>query len=174
MKNLFTITLLSNLWLAPFVYSQCTEPITIPKADPVNGLGGILCLEKSRTTDTDICLKNVFSELLVSKTVDEGANLNMQLTMMKLGDQKLSLGAPLVGSYFDLSFDHRTAGKSVIRSKKGTSYDTELQFMTNRYDASFLETDRENYLPQIRMVIDSDGLVGINTEQPKYILEILV
>jgi hypothetical protein len=59
----------------------------------------------------------------------------------------------------DISYEFAAAGKSIIRSYRGGSWDTYLQFLTS----SGTNTGGE---PSVRMHINGDGKVGINTISP--------
>ncbi len=65
----------------------------------------------------------------------------------------------------DISFSFSSAGSSRIRSYRGSSWDTYLQFLTN---ASAQGSDN----PQIRMHISENGNVGIGTTSPSNKLEV--
>jgi len=59
----------------------------------------------------------------------------------------------------NLKWSFSAAGSSLIRSYRGGSWDTYLQFLTNSSSAG-----GDN--PQVRMTINGDGRVGVNTTTP--------
>ena len=66
-------------------------------------------------------------------------------------------------SFRDISFEFSSAGSALIRSYRGGSWDTYLQFLT---------TSSSGGSPQTRMHIDHIGNVGIGTTSPSERLEI--
>ncbi len=65
----------------------------------------------------------------------------------------------------DIRWDFNTAGSAVVRAYRGGSWDTNLQFLTN-------PAIPESNNPQVRMTINSDGNVGIGTDNPTKKLDI--
>jgi hypothetical protein len=63
------------------------------------------------------------------------------------------------GSSRDIIYDFAAGGKTYIRSYRGSSWDTYLQFMTSEYSNSGGE-------PSVKMHINGDGNVGIGTTTP--------
>jgi hypothetical protein len=59
----------------------------------------------------------------------------------------------------DLSWDFAAAGSTVIRSYRGSNWDTYLQFMTNNILGG--------NAPQVRMHISENGNVGVGTTNPQ-------
>jgi len=59
----------------------------------------------------------------------------------------------------DLSFEFAQAGTAAIRSFRGGSWDTYLQFLTSSYNS--------NGIPSVRMQIDGNGNLGIGTNDSK-------
>ncbi|KDN54711.1 tail fiber protein [Flavobacterium seoulense] len=57
----------------------------------------------------------------------------------------------------DISWDFSAAGSAVIRSYRGGSWDTYLQFLTNNFPGN---------VPEVRLHINGDGNVGIGTTNP--------
>ena len=67
------------------------------------------------------------------------------------------------GSKRDLVFKFSYAGKSIIRSYRGGSWDTYLQFLT---------TPNIDDLPVVRMHIHENGYIGIGTTSPQNLLDV--
>ena len=65
----------------------------------------------------------------------------------------------------DLSWDFGGAGSSVIRSYRGGSWDTSLQFLTN--------PSVGGNAPRVNMHISSEGNVGIGTVNPGFKLDVI-
>jgi hypothetical protein len=63
------------------------------------------------------------------------------------------------GSFQDISYEFATAGSAKIRAYRGSSWDTYLQFLTNRFNLGKDE-------PQVSLHINHDGNVGIGTTTP--------
>lgn len=59
----------------------------------------------------------------------------------------------------DLSWDFAAAGSTIIRSYRGSNWDTYLQFMTN--------SNVGGNAPQVRMHISESGNVGVGTTNPQ-------
>ena len=70
-----------------------------------------------------------------------------------------------VNSAQDLSWDFASAGSSVIRSYRGSNFDTYLQFMTN--------SEYGGNAPQIRMHISQNGNIGIGNTNPAVKLDVV-
>lgn len=70
-----------------------------------------------------------------------------------------------VNSAQALSWDFKAAGSAAIRSYRGNSWDTYMQFLTNS------NVSAAN-APQVRMHISGDGNIGIGTENPMFKLDI--
>ncbi len=66
------------------------------------------------------------------------------------------------GSKRDISYEFQNAGKAMIRSYRGTSWDTYLQFLTNPVSNAGQGVD-----PVVQMHISHDGNVGIGTTTPQ-------
>lgn len=64
-----------------------------------------------------------------------------------------------IGSKRDISYEFAGAGKAIIRSYRGGSWDTFLQFLTNDYGNPGGE-------PTVRMHINSDGNIGLGNTNP--------
>lgn len=64
----------------------------------------------------------------------------------------------------DLSWDFAAAGSSVIRSYRGSDFDTYLEFMTTSQYAG--------NSPQVRMHISHNGNIGVGTNNPSTKLEV--
>ncbi|OXB15780.1 hypothetical protein [Flavobacterium reichenbachii] len=64
----------------------------------------------------------------------------------------------------DISWDFAAAGSAVIRSFRGSHWDTYLQFLTN--------SSLGGNAPQVRMQINDNGNVGIGTEYPSQKLDV--
>ena len=160
-KKTFGLILLLNL----NSWSQC-NPIIIPQLDPNNGFGGMFCLEGSNNFK-EICLSNVNGNLNYVKKDLDGNSQEIYKTKLVLSDSNLSLvGLNPVQSWFNLSFDFESAGSASIKSTRGDSWDTNLQFLTNS------TSNEASYSPSVRMTIDSEGRIGINNEIPNYILDV--
>lgn len=159
-------------------YSQCI-PITFPKISTTTN-GGSFCLEGAgipngtiplvpTTFYNNLCLSNNSGSFILSQ---ENSSPNSYRKMLSLSNTNFSLIAPNpVGSTFDLTFDFNGGGGSAfIRAKRGGWVDTELQFRTNRSD----NNGTINGIPPVRMVISSEGNVGINTPEsgPNYRLDV--
>ncbi|MBQ52931.1 MULTISPECIES: hypothetical protein [Leeuwenhoekiella] len=67
------------------------------------------------------------------------------------------------GSSRDIAFKFAAAGESILRSYRGSSHDTYLQFLTMPYEGGD---------PQVRMHIAGNGRVGIGTTSPGNALEV--
>jgi len=65
----------------------------------------------------------------------------------------------------DISFEFAAAGKARIRSFRGGSWDTYLQFLTSSSGNSGGE-------PSVRLHINGDGNIGIGTVSPTYKLDV--
>ncbi len=66
----------------------------------------------------------------------------------------------------DISFEFQNAGKTMIRSYRGSSWDTYLQFLTN-------PASNIGYVdPIVHMHINHDGKVGIGTTTPQSLLAV--
>jgi hypothetical protein len=63
------------------------------------------------------------------------------------------IGEDAVNSSRDINFQYANAGKAMIRSHRGGSWDTYLQFWTSL----------DSNIPQLQMQIDANGNVGIGT-----------
>jgi hypothetical protein len=158
MKNLLKILIILNLLINSDSFGQC-DPITIP--------GGTFCLEGT-AGNPDICLLNYNGSFVISKKPAG----QTAVSRLIYNDSNLSLfGKNDVGSTFDLSFDFLSAGSAFIRSKRGGNMDTELQFMTN---PSYGTANTPASPPPVRMVINSEGNIGINTPAagPNYRLDV--
>ena len=160
-------------------YSQCGGgPVTLPASD--SSTGGIMCLEGIPNPDNnDICFENWEGNL---NLILNGNYSNKLFTFFKNGDLKVGnieestysnkfiIQGPNTptydGSKRDISFEFNAAGSSKIRSYRGTSWGTYLQFLTNPNNGS-------NDSPQIRMHINEDGNIGIGTITPKSKLEVI-
>lgn len=66
----------------------------------------------------------------------------------------------------DVRFRFTSAGSAGIRSYRGASWDTYLQFLTNINTAG-----ADN--PQVRMHIDDDGRVGVGTTSPSFTFHVV-
>lgn len=71
-----------------------------------------------------------------------------------------------INSKRDFIFDFNAAGEAFIRSYRGSSWDTYLQFMTSAYSNT-------GGAPSVRMHINGDGKVGIGTTTPSSQLDVL-
>lgn len=71
-----------------------------------------------------------------------------------------------INSKRDFIFDFAAAGEAFIRSYRGSSWDTYLQFMTSAYSNT-------GGAPSVRMHINGDGKVGIGTIAPSSQLDVL-
>ncbi|AFD06644.1 hypothetical protein [Solitalea canadensis] len=67
----------------------------------------------------------------------------------------------------DISFEFSSAGQAQIRSYRGTSWDTYLQFLTSDYANT-------GGIPTPRLHINHDGKIGIGTITPTVALDILM
>jgi len=65
----------------------------------------------------------------------------------------------------DISFEFQSAGSALIRSYRGSTWDTYLQLLTSKLDAG-------SNAPSVRMHINHDGNIGIGTVTPNNKLEI--
>lgn len=65
----------------------------------------------------------------------------------------------------DIAFEFQSAGSALIRSYRGSTWDTYLQFLTTKLDAGFNS-------PSVRMHINHDGKIGIGTISPTEMLEV--
>ncbi|WP_286925815.1 hypothetical protein [Flavobacterium sp. UBA4197] len=161
-----------------FSYAQC--PITFPKSDEL-GTGGGFCLEGSplaSSLDRNICFENYEGNLNMIFNNDYSKKV---FTFFKSGDfrmgnisnnsySKLVIQGPNmptdVNSKRDISFEFNAAGSAKIRSYRGTSQGTYLEFLTNPNNAV-----SDN--PEVRMHIHDDGNVGLGTVAPKAKLEVV-
>jgi len=144
-------------------FSQC-DPITIPSQSPTNGYGGSFCLEGSADY-LDICTSNIFGNFTLLQDIPNAGLQRLELiNKATTNSSTLALKAfNPVGSKFDVSFDFYSAGSAKIRSYRGGSNNTFLQFMTQ--SASGTE-------PVQRMHINDDGKIGIGTDAPTHLLDV--
>jgi len=145
------------------------------------GTGGGFCLEGSplaSSLDRNICFENYEGNLNMIFNNDYSKKV---FTFFKSGDfrmgnisnnsySKLVIQGPNmptdVNSKRDISFEFNAAGSAKIRSYRGTSQGTYLEFLTNPNNAV-----SDN--PEVRMHIHDDGNVGLGTVAPKAKLEVV-
>lgn len=174
-NKLKTIFISISILLTNFMFSQC--PIRFPKLVDV-------CLEDTLPYNS-ICLKNSEGNLKLllngSSTTkkelfsfDKNGNFeignNQDGTYSKLiisgpNQSNFPVNANSPQSYRDISYEFNEAGSAKIRSFRGGTMDTYLQFLTNANNPSLND-------PQIRMHINEDGKIGIGTVTPKAQLDV--
>ena len=153
MKNLLKISLLASFLTTGLIHAQC-GPVSIPALG--NSLGGRICLLGFNPFG-DYCISNdLETENGTTSSYFKITKTEIPTHILKINEKKMSLGGqnPEYSTY-DLSFDFLGAGSAKIRSQRGSLHDTKLQFMTN-------PTDGQLNGSITRMIIDSDGDVGIN------------
>lgn len=175
--------LLASLVLSAFAtsvsFAQCNTPVIFPASDN-NGTGGVVCLDGSPTNSDPsrrICLENwegnlnlIFKNNYANKLFTFSNNGNLKIgdatnnTYSKLVIQGANLPANENGKR-DISFEFDAAGSAKIRSFRGNSWDTTLQFLTNPTGAS-------GDTPAVRMQISENGNVGIGTLTPSQLLDV--
>lgn len=158
--------------------SQC--PITFPKSVDV-------CIAGLASPQTDVCFQNdngTLNFLIKSNAnnpnlfsfssngnfrMGDKSNTSKDSKFVIVGAQHINLSdftpsyVPIY--YRDISYEFSSAGSARVRSFRGESWDTYLQFLTNnRY--------RESDSPEVRMHINQDGKVGIGTVVPKQLLDV--
>lgn len=158
-------------------YSQCGGgPVTIPASD--SSTGGIMCLEGIPNPDNNICFENwqgdlnlIFNNNYSNKLFTFFKDGNLKIGNIEESSySKLIIQGPNtpteIGSKRDISFEFNGAGSSKIRSYRGPSWGTYLQFLTNPNNGS-------GDSPNVRMHINEDGNIGIGTITPKSKLEVI-
>lgn len=161
-----------------YSYSQCA--VSFPRADE-SGTGGTFCLEGSPVTSVltrNICFENyegdlfmVFGNNFAKKTFSFYKDGNFKMGNSDNNSySKLIIQGPNAptdaNSKRDISFEFLAAGSAKVRSYRGTSNGTYLQFLTNSNSAPGDD-------PTVKMHIHDDGNIGIGTITPKAKLEVV-
>ncbi|MBN9283919.1 MULTISPECIES: hypothetical protein [unclassified Flavobacterium] len=160
-------------------FSQCNIPVTFPASNDL-GAGGTFCLDGSpddSTPSRKICFENLEGNLNLIYKEDYNNKLFSFFNngTLKIGDKtnnsesKLIIQGPglPVGnlSRRDISFEFSNGGSAKVRSFRGNSWETTLQFLTNSAGAT-------GDTPSVRMQIGENGNVGIGTVTPSELLEV--
>ncbi|WP_109697576.1 bZIP transcription factor [Chitinophaga deserti] len=100
---------------------------------------------------------------IVSPNPIFGSNINSKYNKVVILGPNQPAG---VDSKRDISFEFQNAGKTMIRSYRGGSWDTYMQFLTNpASNAGYVD-------PIVHMHINHDGKVGIGTTTPQSLLAV--